>query len=229
MTSRVMKLLVIVYSLFYVTSLVGSFGAFSHGKEGVVGSYFPSPPVTPGANTKVNPNIPVPQKNALNPAQQKLSSDLLQRVTSGSSGPQTALPTTGDFVYVYVYMNPPASTHLIDPYVLNVTDRDEQNHIAAAWVNINYLGQLASLPEVRQIQTVTPPQTDQGSVTESSDRIVRPVSPGDPGTMTLTPAGTSPRKTPAASDPGPILIGGMSAVLIGIRAIRAKKQQGEVP
>jgi hypothetical protein len=229
MTSRVMKLMVIVFSLYCVTFFIGSVGAFSHAKGGFVGSYFSSPPVTPGANTKVNPTIPEPQKDAVSPAQQKLSSDLLQRVTSDPSGPQNALPTGGDRVYVYVYMNPPSSTHDIDPYVLNVTDRDEQNHIAVAWVNINYLGQLASLPEVRQIQTVTPPQTNPGSSTESSDRVIRTGPPVDPGMMTVAPAGTSPRKTPAASVPGPILIGGMSAVLIGIRAIRAKKPQGEVP
>ena len=88
-------------------------------------------------------------KSNLTDAQKKLSTDLLQLVNSSFQ--------PGDLVYVYVYLKPPAGTHIIDPYVREVTDRDEKNHLAVAWVEVKDLETLASLGAVRTIRTVMPP------------------------------------------------------------------------
>jgi len=78
-----------------------------------------------------------------------------------------------DMVYVYVYLKPPAETETIEPYVWEITDRDEENHLAVAWVEVNNLELLASLEEVRTIRTVMPPLARIGSVTTEGDTIHR--------------------------------------------------------
>lgn len=81
--------------------------------------------------------------------------------------------TDNDMVYVYVYLDTPVGTHAIDSYAYEVTDRDEENQVAAAWVAINNLDTLASLDSVRAIQTVLPPVCNTGSVTSEGDSIHR--------------------------------------------------------
>ena len=54
-----------------------------------------------------------------------------------------------------------------------VTDRDEENHLAVAWVEVNDLETLASQEEVRTIRTVMPPILGTGSVTTEGDAIHR--------------------------------------------------------
>ncbi|MEA3323748.1 MAG: hypothetical protein U9Q37_01220, partial [Euryarchaeota archaeon] len=75
----------------------------------------------------------------------------------------------GDMVYVYVYLVPPAETRTIEPYVWEVTNRDEENHLAVAWVEVKDLETLASQEEVRTIRTVMPPICEIGSVTTEGD------------------------------------------------------------
>jgi hypothetical protein len=59
-------------------------------------------------------------------------------VPSGSEGAQTASPNlvSGKLVYAYVYVKPGYSTHIIDSYVFEVSGRDENNHIAVAWIDV---------------------------------------------------------------------------------------------
>jgi subtilisin family serine protease len=66
-----------------------------------------------------------------------------------------------DLIYVYIYLTPTASTAVIDPYVAEVTARDERHHRAVAWVRPRDLEALASLDAVKAVQTVLPPLTDQ--------------------------------------------------------------------
>jgi hypothetical protein len=91
----------------------------------------------------------------LTDAQKKLGTDLLQLVNSSflpqgqnretlelrmkrlgqfrpasSVSPASDGRVAGDLVYVYVYLKPLAGTQTIDPYVWEVTDRDEENHLA---------------------------------------------------------------------------------------------------
>ena len=54
-------------------------------------------------------------------------------------------------------MNPGYSTHIIDSYVYEVTDRDDENRLAVAWVDSTNLGTVASLEGVRSIEEVIPP------------------------------------------------------------------------
>jgi hypothetical protein len=79
----------------------------------------------------------------------------------------------GDMVYVYVYLKPLAETRAIEPYVWEVTDRDEENHLVVAWVEVNDLETLASREVVRTIRTVIPPLVRTGSVTAEGDEIHR--------------------------------------------------------
>ncbi len=76
-------------------------------------------------------------------------------------------------VYVYIYLNPNASTWIIDSYVEKVTDRDEEKRIAVAWVKVKNLERLASLEDIRTIRTVMPPVLLTGSEVSEGDSIHR--------------------------------------------------------
>lgn len=78
-------------------------------------------------------------------------------------------------VYVYIYLEPFASSNILDGYC-EVTDRDEENHITVAWVPLESLEALASLPEVKSIQTVLPPFIRQGNTVSEGDSILRSYS-----------------------------------------------------
>ena len=137
-------------------------------------------------------------KSDLTGAQKKLSTDLLQLLDStflpygqdggtlemqmthlrqfrpaSSVSPATDGRVAGDMVYVYVSLEPFAETRTIEPYVWEVTNRDEENHLAVAWVEVNDLETLASQEEVRTIRTVMPPILRTGSVTTEGDAIHR--------------------------------------------------------
>jgi hypothetical protein len=137
-------------------------------------------------------------KSNLTDAQKKLSTDLLQLVNSSflplgqtrrilemqmkrlgqfrpasSVSPASDGRVAGDLVYVYVYLKPFAGTQTIEPYVWEITDREEGNHLAVAWVEVKNLETLASLEAVCTIRTVMPPQVRIGSVTTEGDAIHR--------------------------------------------------------
>ena len=137
-------------------------------------------------------------KSNLTEAQKKLSTDLLQLVNPGSLPPGQTTENlelqmqnlgqfrragsvsaevdgkvAGDLVYVYIYLKPPAETRVIEPYVWEITDRDEENHLAVAWVEVNELEALASQEVVCTIRTVMPPLVVTGSVTTEGDAIHR--------------------------------------------------------
>jgi hypothetical protein len=98
---------------------------------------------------------------------------LRQFLPAGSVSPTGDRSVIDDLVYVYIYLKPPAGTKTIEPYVWEVTDRDEKNHLAVAWVEVKALETLASLDEVRTIRTVMPPLVRTGSVTTEGDAIHR--------------------------------------------------------
>jgi len=137
-------------------------------------------------------------KSNLTDAQKKLSTDLLQLLDSSflpheqergtletqmtylrqfrpasSVSPARDGRVAGDMVYVYVHLKPFAETRTIDPYVWEVTDRDEENHLAVAWVELNDLETLASQEEVRTLRMVMSPILRTGSVTTEGDAIHR--------------------------------------------------------
>ncbi|MFY1111297.1 MAG: PGF-pre-PGF domain-containing protein [Methanosarcinaceae archaeon] len=96
------------------------------------------------------------------------SSELLvnSEVSSGSGDGDA-----GEKVHVYVYLEASASTHVLDPYC-ELETRDEANKIATAWVPVDALETLASLPEVRGVRTVIPPVTRSGRVSTEGDSIL---------------------------------------------------------
>lgn len=86
--------------------------------------------------------------------------------------PQTANADDGALqVYVYIWLKDGTSTEVVDPYA-DVTDRDEERHVAAAWVRADRLGDLASRDDVTRIESVTPPVVYAGSVESESDVIL---------------------------------------------------------
>ena len=92
--------------------------------------------------------------------------------------PMTSLPDADDqiqegSVYVYVYLRKGYNTSLIDPFAREVTDRDEVNGLAAAWVQVKNLENLAAQDGVRAVRSVMPPVTNAGSVTTEGDIIHR--------------------------------------------------------
>ena len=76
-----------------------------------------------------------------------------------------------ELVYVYVYVTSGYSTHIVDPYAYEVTDRDETSNLAVAWVDITNLDNIASVDGVQVIQEVIPPVVNIGSVTTEGDAI----------------------------------------------------------
>lgn len=76
-----------------------------------------------------------------------------------------------DLVYVYVNLQPTTQTSAINSVAWKVMDRDEENHLAVALVEVNKLEALASLSGVRSIGSVLPPVTRSGSVVTEGDII----------------------------------------------------------
>ena len=138
-------------------------------------------------------------KSSLTDAQKKLSTDVLQLLdtrflpqgqnmethkmqmkNSGQFRPAGSVSprldrrvVVNDLIYVYIYLKPHAGTQAIEPYVWEVTDMDDKNHIAVAWVEVKKLEKLASMKAVRTIRTVMPPVVMTGSVTTEGDAIHR--------------------------------------------------------
>jgi hypothetical protein len=136
-------------------------------------------------------------KSKLTESQKKLSTDLLQLID------QKLLPSTTDLqtqvnsmiklnqiklfeggnslreqvsessVYVYIFLFEGISTYSFDEYASVITDRDEKNHIAVAWIQVKNLENIASLNEVRSIRTVYPPINRTGSVNTEGDDLHR--------------------------------------------------------
>ncbi|MEW6181956.1 MAG: Ig-like domain-containing protein [Bacillota bacterium] len=78
-----------------------------------------------------------------------------------------------DLVYVYVFLDSRAGTDVIDSYAQEVTDRDEENHLAVAWVEVCQLEKLAEIEAVRAVRTVMPPVIETGSVNTEGDVVHR--------------------------------------------------------
>lgn len=80
--------------------------------------------------------------------------------------------SSAEKVYVYIYLEPFEDSSILDSYC-KVVDMDEKNHIAVAWVPLESLEVLASLPEIRSIETVLPPFVRQGSTVSEGDFILK--------------------------------------------------------
>jgi len=125
-------------------------------------------------------------KDNLSEPQKKISTDLLQLInndfvmedarqflSADSIFPVTNEIIVDDLVYVYIYLKPGEGTQVISSYDLEVTDRDEENHFASAWVKVKDLETIASLDAVRAVRTVLPPVINMGSVVTEGDGIHR--------------------------------------------------------
>jgi len=75
----------------------------------------------------------------------------------------------GDQVFLTVYVYPNASTHVLDPFVTEVTNRKEQFHGIEAWVDVSNVEKLAALDQVRRIGfTEFAEHSDAGPVSRNS-------------------------------------------------------------
>ncbi len=79
---------------------------------------------------------------------------------------------SGDKVYVYIYLKPSANSSVLEEYC-EIQERDEENHIAVSWVPLKSLETLASLSEVKSIQTVLPPFVRQENAVSEGDFILK--------------------------------------------------------
>lgn len=121
------------------------------------------------ANSQITDQV---DKYNMTEAESKLSTDLLDRVKatkSGSTNGAVVNSDSEDFVYVYVYLYKGNNTNVIEPIVKEITDRDEENSVAVAWVSVNRLEELASLKEVKNIRTVIAPVMNNGSNTSEEN------------------------------------------------------------
>ncbi|MFA5269573.1 MAG: hypothetical protein WC379_16530 [Methanoregula sp.] len=58
----------------------------------------------------------------------------------------------GDQVFLTIYVHSNTSTHVLDPFVTEVTNRKEQFHGIDAWIDVNNVERLAALDQIRGIQ-----------------------------------------------------------------------------
>ncbi|MGD0534090.1 MAG: PKD domain-containing protein [Methanoregula sp.] len=91
------------------------------------------------------------------------------RVMSSSAGKTPS----GELVFVYIYVKPGYSTHIVDPYVYEVPNRDEENNFAVAWVDTSKLDTVTAVEGVRLIREVIPPAVNIGSVTTQGDTVLK--------------------------------------------------------
>jgi hypothetical protein len=185
-TGKLMILIFILYALFIFTSNFGI--AQQLGKNMIPVSS--QDKFTPIADTI---------KSQLTESQKKISSDIIQLINTSlipkgqsQAGLKSRMEAshqlisasnvmlnapgnkpTSDLVYVYIYLNSNSTSDSIIPFVYNITDIDENNHIAVAWVELDRIEALASINTVRSVQTVIQPKTNMGSVMTEGDAILR--------------------------------------------------------
>ncbi len=108
-------------------------------------------------------------------AEADLGNEPVEREFVGS-GPLEGETDSGfqgaDTVHVYVRFYPGNGTGSADLYVENVTGRDEENELMAAWVRVDSLERLAALESVQSVRTVTPPVVRTGTYTTVGDAIL---------------------------------------------------------
>ncbi len=107
---------------------------------------------------------PVSRREVLSRENPEGAADSGENASEASSYPD-------EKVYVYVYLEPFASSSILDGYC-EVEDRDEENNIAVAWVPLESLEKIAALSEVRNIQTVLPPFVRRGNTVSEGDSIL---------------------------------------------------------
>jgi len=83
-----------------------------------------------------------------------------------------SLNSLGDQVKIEIQVKPSVSTRIVDPYITQITGRDEESHLVVAWVDINNLDRLASLDGVSVISSIEPMGHSIGSVTTQGDSIL---------------------------------------------------------
>jgi hypothetical protein len=62
--------------------------------------------------------------------------------------------TVGEHVFVTIRVYPNSSTHILDPFVTQITSRQEELHGVETWVDVNNLEYLAALDGVRDMKFV---------------------------------------------------------------------------
>jgi PKD repeat protein len=87
------------------------------------------------------------------------------------SSSRTTNNLSGELVYVYIHIIPGNSTHCIDSYISDVTDRDEEHNLVVAWVDRYSLNTVSSLECVRSIEEVIPPVVNVGTALTQGDAI----------------------------------------------------------
>jgi len=146
--------------------------------------------ITTNKNFEESLQTPMGYKENMTPAQQKIPAELLElidinfqatekerqnikttMITRNQMIPadlvkvklnlnQSAGQPGEDRVYIFIYVNKSASTHIIDPFVTLVNGWDEKYHFAVAWIDVKNVEKLATLSEVRSIMVVQPAGTD---------------------------------------------------------------------
>lgn len=77
-------------------------------------------------------------------------------------------------IYVYIRMNNGYHLDTLEPYILALENYDEETDLAAAWVDIDQLGEIASLAAVSSITEVMAPEVHgMGSATSLGDSVLR--------------------------------------------------------
>ena len=76
-------------------------------------------------------------------------------------------------VYVYIQLKKGVDLSILDPFVLEVINKDKKENLVSAWVDINRLNELAAAEGVKSLREVTQPRPKVGSVTTEGDSVLR--------------------------------------------------------
>ena len=187
------KVVILLLSMFLIISITVCDVPFTYAANEEIpqqnGEYQGEPGKMPDISELIS------QKQALSDAEKKLSTAILQltdekHLVSGMTKDKlieqmkdqnqikemktpdsVAAKGWGLSVYVYIKLKKGGSLGTIIPYVTKIDNKDESAGLAAAWVDISFLKDLAALDDVKSVREVTAPVFYAGSKQSQGDAM----------------------------------------------------------
>lgn len=97
-------------------------------------------------------------------------------VVNGATADATTQPLTNQ-VYVFIELNSLASTHVVDAYIPNVTERNDDELYVIGWVDIDDLETIAALDLVTNVRTAEPSVTKASPFYHDTQFVNKRVKP----------------------------------------------------
>lgn len=125
-----------------------------------------------GSLTKVNSNL-LNLIETDNPEKKEEMIDVLEKmdilITSNNTRSNSKKGSSEDLVYVYIQLTEKSNINVINEYLNEIVNQDDETNTIAAWITINKIEEIAAFDEVLLIDPVMPPVV--GSIVSEGDRI----------------------------------------------------------